>query len=108
VKIYTRTGDDGSTSFFGGGRILKSDARVAAYGDVDELSAAIGVAHAHLASWSALRGQLEEVQRVLFGIGGEIATRLPRRGSASAAWSATPRSRPWRPRSTPWSRSCRR
>ncbi len=77
MKIYTRTGDAGETSFFGGGRVPKSDPRVAAYGDVDELGAALGLAHAHLASWPALRKRLEDVQRVLFGIGGEIATPNP-------------------------------
>ena len=74
MKIYTRTGDGGDTSFFGGGRTAKSDRRVAAYGDVDELGAALGLAHAQLASWPALRERIEGVQRCLFGIGGEIAT----------------------------------
>ena len=41
MKIYTRTGDEGETSFFGGGRAAKSHPRVAAYGDVDELNAAL-------------------------------------------------------------------
>lgn len=77
MKIYTRTGDGGETSFFGGGRVSKSDARVAAYGDVDELGAALGVVHAHLSSWPGLRARIEDVQRVLFGIGGEIATPAP-------------------------------
>jgi len=74
VKIYTRTGDRGETSLFAGGRVPKSDARVAAYGDVDELNAALGVAVHHLTSWPAQHEQLENVQRVLFGIGGELAT----------------------------------
>lgn len=74
MKIYTRTGDEGETGLFGGGRVRKSEPRVAAYGDVDELNAAIGVAHAHVQSWRALKEQLEGVQRTLFAIGGEIAT----------------------------------
>ena len=77
MKIYTRTGDTGETSFFGGGRVPKSDPRVAAYGDVDELGATLGFAHASLSSWPALRAKIEDVQRVLFGIGGEIATPGP-------------------------------
>ena len=74
MKIYTRTGDSGETAFFGGRRVPKSDPRVAAYGEVDELSAALGLVHAQLQSWSALRGEIETIQRTLFGIGGEIAT----------------------------------
>jgi cob(I)alamin adenosyltransferase len=74
MKIYTRQGDEGKTSLFGGERVVKSDPRVAAYGDVDELSATLGLAHASLASWSSLRGKVEAVQRSLFGIGAEIAS----------------------------------
>ena len=47
MKIYTRTGDTGETSLFGGTRVGKNDPRVAAYGDVDELNAQIGPARAH-------------------------------------------------------------
>ncbi|HEU5218289.1 MAG TPA: ATP:cob(I)alamin adenosyltransferase, partial [Gemmatimonadales bacterium] len=46
MRIYTRTGDEGETGLFGGGRVSKDDPRVAAYGDVDELNSAIGVARA--------------------------------------------------------------
>src|ERR1043166_7360255 len=44
VKIYTKTGDAGETGLFGGGRVPKDDARVRAYGEVDELNAALGAA----------------------------------------------------------------
>ncbi len=44
MKIYTKTGDDGTTGLFGGGRVGKDDARVEAYGTVDELSAVVGLA----------------------------------------------------------------
>ena len=44
LKIYTRTGDEGLTGLFGGGRVPKDDARVDAYGDVDELNATLGLA----------------------------------------------------------------
>lgn len=74
MKIYTKTGDDGETSLFAGGRVRKSDPRVAAYGDVDELNAMLGVVTRHLSSWPAQREEVEGVQRVLFGIGGELAT----------------------------------
>ena len=92
MKIYTRQGDEGQTGFFGGERVSKSDPRVAAYGDVDELSAMLGLVHAHLSSWPSLREKLEAVQRALFGIGGEIATPNPRSATAStrASSSAAP------------------
>jgi cob(I)alamin adenosyltransferase len=75
MKIYTRTGDAGETSLFGGGRVPKSDERVAAYGDVDELNAAIGRAVANLRLDDSLQAPLVRIQRALFGLGGEIATR---------------------------------
>jgi cob(I)alamin adenosyltransferase len=74
VKIYTRTGDGGETSLFGGARVSKHDPRVAAYGDVDELNAVLGVARAQLPAEHPLAREIEEVQRDLFGVGGEIAT----------------------------------
>jgi cob(I)alamin adenosyltransferase len=72
VKIYTKTGDDGTTGLFGGARVKKASFRVDAYGTVDELNAAIGVARAT---------QLEElseeilgrVQVDLFTLGAELA-----------------------------------
>jgi cob(I)alamin adenosyltransferase len=75
MKIYTRTGDEGETGLFGGGRVAKDHPRVAAYGDVDELSSAIGVARATPpADFDPL---LESVQRDLFAIGGQLATPDP-------------------------------
>ncbi len=80
VKIYTRTGDQGETSFFGGGRVPKHHPRVAAYGDVDELNAALGVAAATepVAFESEL---LQAIQRDLFAIGGQLASPNPQRVS---------------------------
>ncbi len=74
MKIYTRTGDAGETSLFGGPRVPKHDPRVSAYGDVDELNAALGVVRALMAADHPLAGEIEEIQRDLFGVGGEIAT----------------------------------
>jgi len=76
VKIYTKTGDEGETSLFGGGRVSKDDARVRAYGEVDEANAAIGFAAAlePLTFESAL---LETIQRDLFTIGAALATPDP-------------------------------
>jgi cob(I)alamin adenosyltransferase len=76
MKIYTRTGDEGDTGLFGGGRVAKDHPRVAAYGDVDELNSAVGVARATqpVQLFDAL---LETVQRDLFSIGGQLATPDP-------------------------------
>jgi cob(I)alamin adenosyltransferase len=72
VKIYTRTGDAGETSLFDGSRVLKTDPRVAAYGEVDELQAALGVAAA-----AGLDGDLRDLvvtlQRDLFALGARLA-----------------------------------
>ncbi|HET8625637.1 MAG TPA: cob(I)yrinic acid a,c-diamide adenosyltransferase [Gemmatimonadales bacterium] len=78
MKIYTRSGDEGDTGLFGGGRVPKDHPRVAAYGDVDELNSAIGLARA--APPAEFADQLlESVQRDLFAIGGHLATRDPER-----------------------------
>ena len=76
MKIYTRTGDRGETGLFGGGRVPKDHPRVAAYGDVDELNSAIGVARA-LEPAAVHDELLESVQRDLFSIGGHLATPDP-------------------------------
>jgi cob(I)alamin adenosyltransferase len=76
VKIYTRTGDRGETGLFGGGRVKKSDLRVAAYGDVDELNSAIGVARAAPPE-SLFDDLLISIQRDLFSLGGHLATPDP-------------------------------
>ena len=71
MKIYTRTGDDGTTGLFGGGRRSKADMRVEAYGTIDEANAAIGVARAHGLP-ASLDAVLAEVQSDLFTIGAEL------------------------------------
>lgn len=72
MKLYTKTGDDGTTGLFGGGRVLKASARVEAYGTVDETNAFIGVARA-----TRLDGAVDEVlahvQEDLFTLGAELA-----------------------------------
>jgi cob(I)alamin adenosyltransferase len=72
VKIYTKTGDAGDTSLFDGTRVSKTDLRVVAYGDVDELQACIGVARA-----AKLPADLDEMcvtlQRDLFALGARLA-----------------------------------
>jgi cob(I)alamin adenosyltransferase len=71
--IYTRTGDAGTTALFGGGRVPKDHPRVAAYGDVDELNSAIGVAVAFMTD-ARLIEALTGVQNELFNIGAELAS----------------------------------
>jgi cob(I)alamin adenosyltransferase len=72
VKIYTRTGDSGDTALFDGTRVLKSDGRVAAYGDLDELNAWLGLVRAHLPDGDVAT-QLQQIQRDLFAVGARLA-----------------------------------
>jgi len=76
VKIYTKTGDAGETGLLGGPRVRKDHARVAAYGAVDEVNAAIGLCLA-LEPRGGDRPLLETIQRDLFAIGAELATPDP-------------------------------
>jgi len=84
-KIYTRTGDDGSTGLGTGDRVSKAGVRVEAYGAVDEANAAIGVAvaEAHRSGASALAGLLTSIQHDLFDLGADLCvpiTEVERRG----------------------------
>ena len=72
MKIYTRTGDRGETSLFAGGRVSKADARLHAYGTVDELNAVLGLALA--AGVGVVCPALERVQADLFIVGADLAT----------------------------------
>ena len=72
MKIYTKTGDAGETSLFGGRRVSKADARVAAYGDVDELNAWLGFVRSNLTD-GQLGEMLEHLQRDLFALGARLA-----------------------------------
>ena len=74
AKIYTRRGDDGSTGLFGGPRVRKDDARVAAYGDVDELNSTLGVAREEVLSQPDLLALIDSLQSELFTLGAELAT----------------------------------
>lgn len=79
MKIYTRTGDDGHTALFGGGRVAKDHHRVDAYGTVDELNATIGWAVTQVAA-SGIRERLALLQHDLFTLGSELATPPARDG----------------------------
>ena len=78
MKIYTKTGDEGETGLFGGERVPKDHRRVAAYGDVDELNAAVGLARA-TAPVEFEDPLLQTIQRDLFTVGAELATPDPAR-----------------------------
>jgi cob(I)alamin adenosyltransferase len=77
VKIYTRTGDGGETGLFDGTRVSKSDARVATYGDVDELNAWLGFARSRVAEQPEIGEMLVQIQRDLLALGARLAD--PRR-----------------------------
>jgi cob(I)alamin adenosyltransferase len=78
MKIYTRTGDEGETALFGGGRVPKDHPRVAAYGDVDELNSVLGIVRATQPA-EFFDPLFESMQRDLFSIGGHLATPDPTR-----------------------------
>jgi cob(I)alamin adenosyltransferase len=75
MKIYTKTGDAGETSLFGGTRVAKNDPRVEAYGDVDEANAHLGSARAAGAGTIApdLDAEIVRLQRDLFALGAQLA-----------------------------------
>jgi cob(I)alamin adenosyltransferase len=92
MKIYTKTGDAGDTGLFGGPRVSKDDRRVEAYGAVDELNAALGVARARGGDLELVR-LVAEAQDRLFTIGAELATPPGARAQAAVpaiapAWIA--------------------
>ena len=86
MKIYTRTGDKGTTGLFGGGRVSKTHPRIEAYGTVDETNTFIGLALAHLADTpeaDRIRGRLQARQSELFTLGADLAT--PKNSKAQTA-----------------------
>jgi cob(I)alamin adenosyltransferase len=72
-RIYTRTGDDGSTALGSGERRQKFDLRVAAYGTVDETNATLGVVRLHLADHPEIDAMLGRIQNDLFDLGADLA-----------------------------------
>ena len=88
MRIYTKTGDDGTTGLLYGGRIPKSDLAAEAYGTVDEAVADLGVARAKIAD-PAARRLILEVQRDLFVVGADLATNPDERAKLKAGVSLT-------------------
>jgi len=85
-KIYTRTGDDGSTGLVDGSRLSKDDVRVRAYGDVDETNSVIGLVRLHLEN-RRLDDMLSRIQNDLFDLGADLATPLPAKGEADSEYA---------------------
>lgn len=73
-KIYTRTGDNGTTALVSGPRRVKHDLRIEAYGTIDETNSVIGMARLHTAGLEPLDGMLERIQNDLFDLGADLAT----------------------------------
>jgi cob(I)alamin adenosyltransferase len=73
-KIYTRKGDDGTTSLWYGGRVAKSDPRTEAYGSLDEAASALGLARSLCEEGSELAGDIVRLQDDMFIAGAELAT----------------------------------
>ncbi|MEX2466480.1 MAG: cob(I)yrinic acid a,c-diamide adenosyltransferase [Gemmatimonadota bacterium] len=92
MKIYTRSGDDGGTALFGGGRVPKAHARVEAYGTVDELNAVLGVAVSHVRD-PEIGARLQAIQHDLFTLGADLATPPARAGRKRPATPEIPSGR---------------
>ena len=85
-KIYTRTGDDGSTGLVDGSRLSKDDLRVRAYGDVDETNSVIGIVRLHLEN-QRIDNMMSRIQNDLFDLGADLATPLPDQGEADSEYA---------------------
>src|ERR1700721_2759197 len=99
-KIYTRTGDDGSTGLGSGERRKKYDLRVAAYGTLDEANAAVGIARLHTANDPSQEGltldaALSRIQNDLFDVGADLCTPGKGRGPGGARLTVTEKQVTW-------------
>jgi cob(I)alamin adenosyltransferase len=88
-KIYTRTGDDGTTALGSGERRKKYDLRIAAYGTIDEVNAAIGIARLHTGNDVALDAALGRIQNDLFDVGADLCTPGTGKGPGGARLTVT-------------------
>jgi|SRR5579862_4153052 len=94
-KIYTRTGDDGTTTLGTGERRKKFDLRIAAYGTIDEVNAAIGVARLHTVHDAELDAALSRIQNDLFDVGADLCTPGKGRGPGGARLTVTEKQVAW-------------
>lgn len=85
-KLYTGTGDTGTTSLVGGSRIKKNSIRLEAYGTVDEFSSCLGTILSDTICPEEVKGQLLKIQNMLFNIGGYLASEVPA-NTKPAVWS---------------------
>jgi cob(I)alamin adenosyltransferase len=94
-KIYTRTGDDGTTALGTGERRKKYDRRIAAYGTIDEVNAAIGLARLHTAQDAQLDAALSRIQNDLFDVGADLCTPGKGKGPEGARLTVTAKQLDW-------------
>ncbi|MCD7061304.1 cob(I)yrinic acid a,c-diamide adenosyltransferase [Pelagibacterium xiamenense] len=94
-KIYTRTGDDGTTGLVDGPRRRKDDLRVEAFGTVDEVNAAIGMCRLHTKDMARVDSALGRIQNDLFDLGSDLATPGPDDGRKYAALRITEKQVTW-------------
>jgi cob(I)alamin adenosyltransferase len=87
MSIATKFGDSGQTALIGGSRVSKADLRVEAYGTVDELNAALGLARS-LCPDESIRAATERIQRMLFNVGASLATPAQSRKGAAVLSAA--------------------
>ena len=88
-RIYTRTGDDGTTALGTGARRKKYDLRVAAYGTLDETNSVLGIARLHTGGDAALDAALSRIQNDLFDVGADLTTPGKGRGPGGARLTVT-------------------
>src|ERR1700722_20940675 len=88
-KIYTRTGDDGTTALGTGERRKKYDRRISAYGTIDEVNAALGIVRLHTIGDAALDAALSRIQNDLFDVGADLCTPGKGKGPDGARLTVT-------------------
>ena len=94
-KIYTRTGDDGTTGLVGKERRLKCDVRIDAYGTVDEANATIGMVRLHTGAHTEIDAMLARIQNDLFDVGADLATPHSKKKPEWEPLRATPAQVEW-------------
>jgi len=94
-KIYTRTGDDGTTALAAGERRKKYDPRISAYGTIDETNAVVGIARLHVGADVALDAALSRIQNDLFDLGADLTMPGKGKGPGGERLTATDKQVDW-------------